>query len=73
MMTLTGQHGQPQDIHKGLAMIRQAAAASDDNSPQGLYVRGNLPITILSKLTSDEYRLLECFKRANWTKSRFLS
>ena len=39
MMNLLGQHGQPQDIQKGLEFIRFSADNSDENAPQGAYVR----------------------------------
>ena len=39
MMNLLGQHGQPQDIQKGLDYIRFSADNADENAPQGAYVR----------------------------------
>ncbi|KAF2760861.1 HCP-like protein [Pseudovirgaria hyperparasitica] len=42
MMTLLGQHSQPQDFARGLQLIRQAAADADENAPQGAYVLGML-------------------------------
>ena len=38
-MNLLGQHGQPQDIQKGLDYIRFSADNADENAPQGAYVR----------------------------------
>ena len=42
MMTLRGQHGQPQDYSKGLDLIRRSALAADENAAQGAYVYGML-------------------------------
>ena len=42
MMTLLGQHGQPQDYQKGVDLIRFAADTADENAPQGAYVYGML-------------------------------
>ncbi|KAJ5885300.1 Chitin synthase activator (Chs3) [Penicillium taxi] len=42
MMVLLGQHGQPQDFHRGLEYIRLAAQSCDQNAPQGAYVYGML-------------------------------
>lgn len=42
MMTLRGQHGQPQDFAKGLDLIRRSALAADENAAQGAYVYGML-------------------------------
>ena len=39
MMALLGQHGQRQDIQRGLDMIRFSADNADENAPQGAYVR----------------------------------
>ncbi|KAF2155328.1 HCP-like protein [Myriangium duriaei CBS 260.36] len=42
MMTLRGQHGQQQDFTRGVDLIKQSAAAADDNAAQGAYVYGML-------------------------------
>ncbi|MCJ1335019.1 hypothetical protein MMC09_000285 [Bachmanniomyces sp. S44760] len=42
MMTLLGQHGQMQDFHRGVDLIKFSAEAADENSPQGAYVYGML-------------------------------
>ena len=42
MMTLLGQHGQPQDFNRGVQLIRHAAETADENFPQGAYVYGML-------------------------------
>ena len=39
MMNLLGQHGQSQNIQKGLDLIRFSADNADENAPQGAYVR----------------------------------
>lgn len=38
MMTLLGQHGQYQDVHRGLDLIKYSAEHADENAPQGAYV-----------------------------------
>ncbi|KIW10911.1 hypothetical protein PV08_10210 [Exophiala spinifera] len=42
MMTLLGQHGQPQDYERGLQLIYLAAQTADENAPQGAFVFGML-------------------------------
>lgn len=42
MMTLRGQHGQPQDFLKGVELIKRSAQTADENAPQGAYVYGML-------------------------------
>ena len=42
MMSLLGQHGQPQDYEKGVKLVRSAAESADENAPQGAYVFGML-------------------------------
>lgn len=42
MMTLRGQHGQPQDYVKAVDLIKRAAECADENAPQGAYVYGML-------------------------------
>ena len=42
MMTLLGQHGQPQDYGRGVQLIQYAAETADENFPQGAYVYGML-------------------------------
>ena len=39
MMALLAQHGQTQDFHRGIELIRFSADAADENAPQGAYVR----------------------------------
>ena len=39
MMTLLGQHGQPQDYRRGVELIKLSADTADENAPQGAYVR----------------------------------
>lgn len=39
MMTIMGQHDQPQDYTRGVRLIFEAAEAADENAPQGAYVR----------------------------------
>lgn len=42
MMTLLGQHGQPQNYERGLNLIYMSAQTADENAPQGAYVFGML-------------------------------
>lgn len=42
MMSLLGQHGNPQDFNKGIDQIRYSAETADENAPQGAYVYGML-------------------------------
>lgn len=42
MMTLRGQHGQQQDLRRGVDLIRKSAETADENAPQGAYVCGML-------------------------------
>ncbi|KAH8819718.1 hypothetical protein F5884DRAFT_744114 [Xylogone sp. PMI_703] len=42
MMTMLGQHHQPQDWRRGIDLIRFAADTADENAPQGAYVYGML-------------------------------
>ncbi|KAI9685394.1 MAG: hypothetical protein M1822_004525 [Bathelium mastoideum] len=51
MMTLLGQHGQPQDYARGVQLIRQAAETADENFPQGAYVYGMLLARELPQVT----------------------
>lgn len=39
MMALLSQHGQIQDFHRGIELIKFSADAADENAPQGAYVR----------------------------------
>ncbi|KAF2011792.1 hypothetical protein BU24DRAFT_426890 [Aaosphaeria arxii CBS 175.79] len=57
MMTLLGQHGQPQDYAKGLQLIRQAASTADENAPQGAYVLGMLQARELPQINVPEVYL----------------
>lgn len=42
MMTLRGQHGQPQDWRVAIELIRSSADTADENAAQGAYVYGML-------------------------------
>lgn len=42
MMALLGQKGMPQDIQRGIELVRLAAETADENAPQGAYVYGML-------------------------------
>ncbi|KAF2730253.1 hypothetical protein EJ04DRAFT_567913 [Polyplosphaeria fusca] len=57
MMTLLGQHGQPQDFAKGIQLIRQAASTADENAPQGAYVLGMLQARELPQINVPEIYL----------------
>ncbi|KAF2265316.1 HCP-like protein [Lojkania enalia] len=57
MMTLLGQHGQPQDYAKGIQLIRQAASTADENAPQGAYVLGMLQARELPQISVPEVYL----------------
>lgn len=50
MMTLRGQHGQQQDFQRGIELIKQSAAACDENAAQGAYVYGMLRAKQLPQL-----------------------
>ncbi|PSK53895.1 hypothetical protein B9Z65_7701 [Elsinoe australis] len=54
MMTLRGQHGQPQDFVRGVDLIRQSAAVADDNAAQGAYVYGMLLARDLNQIQLPE-------------------
>jgi TPR repeat protein len=54
MMTLLGQHGQPQDFARGVQLIRQAASTADENAPQGAYVLGMLQARELPQINVPE-------------------
>jgi TPR repeat protein len=58
MMTLLGQHGQPQDYQRGADLIRFAADTADENAPQGAYVYGMLLARELPNITIPEVYLL---------------
>jgi TPR repeat protein len=57
MMTLLGQHGQPQDYVKGVQLIRLAASTADENAPQGAYVLGMLQARELPQINVPEIYL----------------
>lgn len=40
MICLMGQHGQPRDLKRGLALIQSAADKADEDAPQGAFVYG---------------------------------
>ncbi|KAG8630238.1 hypothetical protein KVT40_001857 [Elsinoe batatas] len=54
MMTLRGQHGQPQDFARGVDLIKQSAAVADDNAAQGAYVYGMLLARELNQIQLPE-------------------
>ncbi|KAH8643801.1 P-loop containing nucleoside triphosphate hydrolase protein [Alternaria alternata] len=54
MMTLLGQHGQPQDFARGVQLIKLAAATADENAPQGAYVLGMLQARELPQINVPE-------------------
>ena len=54
MMTLLGQHKQPQDFRRGLDHIRFAAETADENAPQGAYVYGMLQARELEHINIPE-------------------
>lgn len=74
MMTLLGQHGQPQDYAKGIQLIRQAAATADENAPQGAYVMGMLQARELPQINVPEVFLAydEKGARQNIEKAAYL-
>lgn len=74
MMTLLGQHGQPQDFAKGVHLIRQAASNADENAPQGAYVLGMLQARELPQISVPELYLPydEKAARMNIEKAAYL-
>ena len=54
MMTLLGQHGQPQDYERGLKLVFSAAQTADENAPQGAYVFGMLQARQLAQVSIPE-------------------
>jgi TPR repeat protein len=54
MMSLLGQHGQPQDYQLAKQRIRFAAETADENAPQGAYVYGMLLARELPNITVPE-------------------
>ena len=70
MMNLLGQHGQPQDIQKGLDYIRFSADNADENAPQGAYVRRSQKQS-WQKLTETRYS--GCFTIGSFLRSPFLN
>ncbi|KAF1977171.1 HCP-like protein [Bimuria novae-zelandiae CBS 107.79] len=74
MMTLLGQHGQPQDYARGIHLIKQAAATADENAPQGAYVLGMLQARELPQITVPEMFLPydEKAARQNIEKAAYL-
>lgn len=54
MMSLLGQHGQPQDCQLGIKRIKFAAETADENAPQGAYVYGMLLARELPNITIPE-------------------
>ncbi len=57
MMILLGQLGMAQDYQRGIDLVRQAAATSDENAPQGAYVYGMLLARALDKISVPEQYL----------------
>ncbi|OCL02682.1 hypothetical protein AOQ84DRAFT_228632 [Glonium stellatum] len=74
MMTLLGQHGQPQDYARGVQLIRLAAQTSDENAPQGAYVLGMLQARELPQINVPEIFLPydEKAARINIEKAAYL-
>jgi TPR repeat protein len=74
MMTLLGQHGQPQDFARGIQLIKQAAATADENAPQGAYVLGMLLARELPQINVPELFLPfdERAARENIEKAAYL-
>ncbi|KAF2121732.1 hypothetical protein BDV96DRAFT_593713 [Lophiotrema nucula] len=74
MMTLLGQHGQPQDYARGIQLIRQAASTADENAPQGAYVLGMLQARELPQINVPEVFLPydEKSARQNIEKAAYL-
>ncbi|ORY15812.1 hypothetical protein BCR34DRAFT_152906 [Clohesyomyces aquaticus] len=74
MMTLLGQHGQPQDFAKGIKLIRLAASTADENAPQGAYVLGMLQARELPQINVPEIFLPydEKAARMNIEKAAYL-
>ena len=54
MMSLLGQHGQPQDYARGLSLISSSALTADENAPQGAYVFGMLQARELAQVSIPE-------------------
>lgn len=54
MMTLLGQHGQPQDYDRGLQLVYLSAINADENAPQGAYVFGLLQARELPQVNIPE-------------------
>ncbi|KAL8972407.1 MAG: hypothetical protein Q9183_000568 [Haloplaca sp. 2 TL-2023] len=57
MMALLGQHGQPLDYARGVALIRKAADTADENAPQGSYVLGMLQSRDLKQISVPDQML----------------
>ncbi|KAL9079533.1 MAG: hypothetical protein Q9157_001591 [Trypethelium eluteriae] len=74
MMTLLGQHGQPQDFNRGVQLIQHAAETADENFPQGAYVYGMLLARELPQVSIPETYLPfdENGARVNIEKAAFL-
>ncbi|KAF2129938.1 HCP-like protein [Dothidotthia symphoricarpi CBS 119687] len=74
MMTLLGQHGQPQDFARGVHLIRQAASTADENAPQGAYVLGMLQARELPQISVPDLYLPydEKAARLNIEKAAYL-
>ena len=74
MMTLLGQHGQPQDYERGLNLIYQASESADENAPQGAYVFGMLQAGELPQIKVPEQYLPKNYSAAkiNVEKAAYL-
>ena len=74
MMTLLGQHGQPQDYNRGIQLIQHAAETADENFPQGAYVYGMLLARELPQVSVPDTYLPfdENGARTNIEKAAFL-
>lgn len=74
MMTLRGQHGQPQDYAKAIDLIKHSAQAADENAAQGAYVYGMLLARQLPQVDIPEVYLPydERLARINIEKAAYL-
>lgn len=74
MMSLLGQHGQPQDYQRGLNLVAMAAQNADEDAPQGAYVYGMLLARDLTEVSIPERFLAIDLKAAkmNIEKAAYL-
>ena len=71
MMTLLGQHGQPQDYRRGVELIKLSAETADENAPQGAYVRHSVRTSRAN--TDSHWRSMACSRLESFPKSLFLT